>query len=302
MHQWRQVLALDLVHRGVHDDQTFNYVAQLAHIAGPGIAHQHLDGVFRNLPRTPAVGGGKLLEKMTSQQRNIYFALGKRRDIKRNHVKAVKQVLAKVAFGYLFFQVFVGGGNHAHVHLDRLVVDDAGKPLFIQRVQDLGLDFQAHVAEFVKKQRSAVSFLKFAFFVAGGAGERALAVAKKFLYTPVFRDSGAVDVHEQIVFSQTVSVDGVGRQFFPRPRFAKDENAAVGGRHYGNLLAQRLHGNALTHDHAPGLDLPLELGVLAAQTVRVARVLEDDKGLFPRVRPVPKTESSPLTGPGRSFY
>ena len=51
-------------------------------------------------------------------------------------------------------------------------------------------------------------------------------------------------------FAQALRVDGVGHQFFARAGLAINQHAAVGRRHELNLLAQRLHGNALADDHA----------------------------------------------------
>src|SRR5690348_8984102 len=62
--QRRQMLAVELEGGGIHDHDTLHYVAQFAHVARPGIAHQAVYGVVSNLARAAPVGGGKLLEEV----------------------------------------------------------------------------------------------------------------------------------------------------------------------------------------------------------------------------------------------
>src|SRR5450755_648097 len=65
VNQRRKMLALEARGGGIHNHDPLNYVAQLTHIARPGIAHQHVDGVVRDLSGTPTIGRGKLFQKMT---------------------------------------------------------------------------------------------------------------------------------------------------------------------------------------------------------------------------------------------
>ena len=62
--QRRQMLAFQLRHRGIHDDDALDQVAQLANIARPGVAHQRVEGVVGNLLRAAIVGLRKLLQEM----------------------------------------------------------------------------------------------------------------------------------------------------------------------------------------------------------------------------------------------
>ncbi len=100
-----------------------------------------------------------------------------------------------------------------------------------------------------------LGLLEFAFFVGGRAGERSFVVAEEFALDEVFGDGGAVDLDESFILAQALAVDGVGDQFFAGAGLAVNENAAVGGRHEADLLAQGLHGNAVADDHALGVKL-----------------------------------------------
>ena len=101
-----------------------HHVAQLAHVARPRIAQQHLHGVVAHLLVAAAVGGGEFVQKVPGQQRNIFAALAQRRNKKWNHVQPVEKILAKIPLADFFFQVFVGGRDHARVHRHRLFASD----------------------------------------------------------------------------------------------------------------------------------------------------------------------------------
>jgi hypothetical protein len=45
----------------------------------------------------------------------------RRRQAQADHVQAVEQVLAEQAFTHALLQVLVGGRNHAHIGLQRLM-------------------------------------------------------------------------------------------------------------------------------------------------------------------------------------
>ena len=59
-----------------------------------------------------------------------------------------------------------------------LVRADALKTLLFQNAQHFRLGAQAHVADFIEKERAAIGFLKFADFIFAGPGETAFDVAE----------------------------------------------------------------------------------------------------------------------------
>src|SRR5260370_24950505 len=191
-----QVLAVNFYRSRIHDDHALNHVAQLAHVARPGVAHEGFYGVVGNIFGAPAVGGGNFSQKVARQQRDIFLALAQRWNVKRNYVQAVKKVFAEVAPGDFLFQVFIGGGNHAGIHRNRVVFAYAGKALFVERAQNFGLGLQAHVADFIQKESAAISFVEFALLVFQRAGEGSLAVAEEFALNQVFGNGGAVYLNE----------------------------------------------------------------------------------------------------------
>ena len=112
----------------------------------------------------------------------------------------------------------------------------------------------------------------------------------------VFRDGGAVELDENAVAAQAFGMDGAGDEFLAGARLAVDEDAAVGGRHEANLLAQRLEGHAFAGEHGGHAELALELLVFGAQAARFDGVLDDDEGAIEGERLLEKVVGAELGG------
>src|SRR5258708_15087765 len=272
--QRRQVLTVEARGGGIHDHDALDHIANLAHVAGPGITHQDFDGVVGYFTRSASVGGGKFVEKMTGKERNIFFALAQGRYEEGNHVEAIKKIFAEVAPRYFFFQILVGRSDDPHIDGDSLFAADGREALLFQCAQDFRLSFQTHVSDFIEKERATVRLLKFSFLVGCRPGEGSAMVAEEFTLDQVLGNRGAVDLDKSLVASQALRVNGVRHQFLTGPGFTINQDTTVGGRHQANLLAQGLHGNAVAHDHTLRMELLFQVDVLAAQFLRFDRVLD----------------------------
>src|SRR4029077_17904124 len=117
-----------------------------------------------------------------------------------------------------------------------------------ENAQDFRLRAQTHVADFIQEKRATVRFLKFADFVFGRASEASFDVAEELGLNQFFRDRGAINFHERSFVAKTGGMQRTRDEFLAGTTLAVNKHAAVGRRGYGNLLAQRLHGNAFA-DH-----------------------------------------------------
>ena len=161
-------------------------------------------------------------------------------------------------------QVAVGGGDHAHVH--RQLAGGADRPdaAFFEGPQQLGLQHQRQLADFVEKEGAAVGVEEQALVVLAGTGEGALGVAEEFAFDQLGRDGGAVDRHEGALGAQAHLVQGAGRDFLADAGFAEDQHR---GRQRGDAAdqcAEVLDGGGAPDQpvHAAG-----QVGHLAAQHV-----------------------------------
>ena len=92
----------------IHDHDALHQIAQLAHVARPGIFFERAQSLFGQFLGLAPVGGGEFLQEMIRQQAHVLDTLAQRRDMERHHVQAVEQILAKIAALDFFFEILVG--------------------------------------------------------------------------------------------------------------------------------------------------------------------------------------------------
>ena len=90
-------------------------VLELADVAGPVIAHQHVDRRRRDALDVLAVLARELLEEVVGQQQDVGLPLAQRRHEDREDVQPVVQVLAERPAGDRLLEVLVGGRDQADV-------------------------------------------------------------------------------------------------------------------------------------------------------------------------------------------
>ena len=83
-----------------------------------------------------------------------------RRQVDRDDVEAVKEILAEPALAHFLLQIAIGAGDEAHVDADGLVAADALEFAFLQHAQELDLKAQRNFRDFVEQQRAAVRRLE----------------------------------------------------------------------------------------------------------------------------------------------
>ena len=180
----------------IHDHDPLHQIPQLAHIARPGVFFERAERLRGQFFRLAAIGGRELAQEMIGQQAHVFDPLPQRRHMKRDHIQAVEQIFAEIAALDFLFQILVGGGDHAHVHLNGFRGAHRLKALLFERPQNLGLRLERHVADFIQEQRSAVGLLQLADFVVARAGEAALAMPEQLALDQLFGNRGAVHFDE----------------------------------------------------------------------------------------------------------
>src|SRR5262249_11043707 len=154
--------------------------------------------------RRGAMGGGKLLKKVTSQDRRFPLPLPQRGDGEGNHFQPIKKVLTKVSARYFFFQIFVGGSDYTRIDRDRFLTSNRCKALLVERAQNLCLRFQAHIADLVEKEGSAMGSLELTLFIASCCRKSAFSMAEQLTFNQIFRDGRAIYFNKHLVFTRTL--------------------------------------------------------------------------------------------------
>ena len=105
----------------------------------------------------------------------------------------------------------------------------------MQRAQQLGLQHERQLAQFIEKKRAMIGELEQADAPAVGAGERAALVAEKFALQQTLGNRAAIDRNEWTLRRTAAAMNAAGDQFLARAGFAAHEHVDVG---VGNLLNQ----------------------------------------------------------------
>ena len=198
-------------------------------------------------------------EKALRERQDVAGAFAQRRNAQGEDGEAVVEVLAKAPGGDFRGQVAVGGGEDAHVEGNRFAAAEALDFLFLQHAQELGLQRERHLGDFVEQQRAVLRLLELAGLGGARAGEGAFLVAEEGGFEQVLGDGGAVDGHERPVVPRGVAVNESGIDFLAYARFAFEEHRGVGlGHAFGQL--QQLAAGGVGGDE---FVVASRLGVLA---------------------------------------
>ena len=180
------------------DHQPLADVAQLAHVARPGVALQVADRP-RDRPAAAAPGaGGRTARGSGEQQRHVLPPLAQRRHLDRQVGEAEVEVLAEAAVARPP-PPGRGGSRRAPARppaRSRVSPIRRTRPSSSTR-SSRDCSGQLHVADLVEEQRAAVRLLEQAGLGGLGVGERAARVAEQLVFDEVRRDGRAVDLDER---------------------------------------------------------------------------------------------------------
>src|SRR5580704_2766278 len=94
------------------------------------------------------------------------------------YIEAIEQILAKSIFEHGLFQISVRGSYNADLNMHGLPAAETPEFLVLQNLQQLGLETQIHVADFIQEERAAVGQLENTRLALIGSGESAAFIAK----------------------------------------------------------------------------------------------------------------------------
>src|SRR6476646_3817277 len=153
-----------LQHRSrAHGDGAFQTVFQLTDVAGPIIDLKQLHRL-----RTDRVldlsALARALKEMLSQRTNVFFALTQRRQTETNHIEAEEQIASERSLLHGHLQVPTGRGDNPNIDRDGFAVAMGMKFPFLQGTNQLSLNIQRHLSDFVKEYAATAGQGKQAVF------------------------------------------------------------------------------------------------------------------------------------------
>ena len=170
----------------------------------------------------------------------------KRRNQNLNYVQPEVQVLAECAFFDGLAEILVGGRNHAQIEVDVLQAAQPPEGLLFEHAQQLGLQHERDLADFVEEQRALVGQFEDAAFLRSRVGERALLVAEQLAFQQGFRNGRAVDGDERLGLAQALVVERFGDQVFAGSVLAfEQDGGGFAGGHAPHEIHHLAHGRAI---------------------------------------------------------
>src|SRR5258707_6796670 len=176
-----------------------------------------------------------LLQKILSQQPDIFSSLPKRRQMNPDNIQSIEEVLAKVLLGDLMLQSLVRRGNNSDVRFDRGVSADPRKFSLLEDSQYFALDCQWHISNFIQEKRTPVTLFESADSLGRSSSERTLFMTEQLAFQQIFRNRRAINRYKGLVAAIAVVVNRSRNQFLA--------GSALSGNHHGRVTV----GN--TPDH-----------------------------------------------------
>src|SRR5262245_44767089 len=213
-------------HRAVQD------VLELAHVAWPVVAREHLEGAGGYAAYVAVTLAGDLAHEVLDECRNVLAPLAERRHVDGHDVEPVVEVLTERALAHRAPEIHVRRRQDPHVDRHRA---DPAEPLdlaLLQDAQELRLQVEAQGADLVEEQRAAVGELEAAELLGVRAGEGALLVAEQLRLDQRLGDRRHVDGHERLPAALAPRVDRPRYQLLAGAALARDQD---GRRRRGDL-------------------------------------------------------------------
>ena len=214
-----------------------------------------------------------------AEQRDVGFTLPQRRNVDRDHLQAVVEVLPEASGLHFLIEIEIGGRDHPHVYLHRGMAAHRQHLFFLQKTQQLHLQPRGNLGNLVQENRAAVGHFNQAFFIGIGPGKGAFFIAVEFAFDQLFRDGGAVDGNEGTLVADAIVVDRPGEEFLSGAGLAGDQYRGAVVEHLADHLKHRLHVGAVPDDPFEGVDAVkflFEQVILAAQFCHQPGILNGD--------------------------
>ena len=195
-----------------------------------------------------AITLGKALQKMASQQRDIFPPLPQRWYFNRHHIQAIVEILAKTPGIHLCGKIAMGRRNQPDINRDNLVATDTLNFALLNRTQQTHLHHRRDIANFIEKQRAAVRLNKAPFPAFIGSSKRPFFVTEQFRFQQGFVECRTVERYQRFFATCATGVNRPGDQLFTGAGIAVDQHRGFRWRDECDFTEQVLHRRAFT-DH-----------------------------------------------------
>ena len=217
-------------------------------VARPPVRGEHAERGVRDafdvLPELRVVAR----QEEARELRQVFNALPQRRQLDRDDVDSIVEVVPEAPVFDGLLEIHVRRGNQPEGRLDWPVTANPLDLALLDRAQQLRLQIQSQVANFVEEERAAVGPLELADLLAHGAGERALLVAEQHRLDELLRDRREVHGDERAIGRLALAMQAPREELLAGAALAQDQDGRRKARHATDEVDDFVHGAARPDD------------------------------------------------------
>ena len=157
-------------------------------------------------------------------------------DPDRNHIDPEIQIFPKLLLFDQSDQILMGGRYDTDVHIHGPMIPHPFDLFVFQHPQQLDLDGQRDIADFIQKDRAAVRRFKTSLAMPIGPGKSPFDVAEQLAFQKGGIQGGAVELHVRSAFALAPFMDSPGDKLFAGAALAGDDHGRIAlGRLFHHL-------------------------------------------------------------------
>ena len=147
-------------------------------------------------------------DKVSHQHWNVLCSIAQGRSEYGKYLQAVIEVGAELSFSHHFPQVAIGGGNKPNIHLNGTRASQPLELALLKRTQQLGLEVEGYLADFIKKERAFVGEFQPPQLTGNCTGKRAFLMAEELALQQTRGYGRAVELDERAIAARASLCSG----------------------------------------------------------------------------------------------
>jgi hypothetical protein len=140
----------------------------------------------------------------------IFRSLAERRHHERKYIETVIEIASELPAFHHLRQIAMCGCYQPNVNLMRVGAAEAFKLSLLENPQQLGLQGERKIADFIKEERPSVSRLEPSEPLRESTSEGSLFMAKEFAFQKICRDRSAIQLYKRAPTPVAQVVNGAG--------------------------------------------------------------------------------------------
>jgi hypothetical protein len=218
-----------------------HFVGELADVAGPTIEHEILHRFFGQAQVALVHLLRILLQVVAGERRDFDTPLAKRRNVQTHDIEPIVQILTEAALRDQRIDVCVGSRHNADVDALRMRFTNGMDFARFEETQQLRLDIERALADFIEKQRAARRRADDSLEVLRRSGERTATMSEQLRIQHVTRRCTAVEREEGFRGARRIVMNETSKDFLAGTGFASDQYRNVDTRHGTGRVEEHLH-------------------------------------------------------------